>query len=228
MRQFIEDAEKEKGSPDAEPEVKDSSEVEQKKSAQREGIKALRMLFEDFEAQTKWQNEVDEGSSSDFQDELFVEDQAADPLTSCASILSPQEYEDALSPTKEPQLYICDEWIQPVEVTPKPGELRAKDKARARVAKNCLLVTLMSLNVGYGSLVESHQKEGNPDPPELNSVTFTDEEVHTYRDELDKRCDRIPDIPAGMPPSSILATHVTEVSVNYSEIVVVKDANLKM
>ena len=86
----------------------------------------------------------------------------------------------------------------------------------------------MSLNVGYSSLVESYQKEGNPDPPELNSVTPTDEEVRTSRDELVKRCDRIPDIPACMPPSIILARHLTEVSVNNSEIAVVKDANLKM
>ena len=129
-------------------------------------------------------------------------------MTSFASILSPQVYEDVLSPTKEPQLYICDDWIQPLEVMPKPGELRAKDTARARVAKNCLLVTLMSLNVGYGSLVENYQKEGNPDPPELNPVTLTDEEVRTYRDELDKR-------------------RLTEVSVNNSEIAVVKELILR-
>ena len=49
-----------------------------------------------------------------------------------------------------------------MKVMPKPGELRAQDKVRARVAKNCLLVTLMSLNVGYGSLVESYQKEAIP------------------------------------------------------------------
>ena len=156
-----------------------------------------------------------------------MEEQATDPLTSYTSILSPQQYEDALSP-KEPQLYLCDDWIQPVEVMLKPKELRAKDKARARVAKNCLLVTLMSLNVGYGSLVESYQNEGSSEPPELNSVTLTDEEVLTYRDELDERCDRIPDIPASMPPSTILARHLTEVSVNHSEIAIAKDANLKM
>ena len=34
------------------------------------------MLFEDVEAQIKWQNEVDEGSSSDSQEELLVEEQA--------------------------------------------------------------------------------------------------------------------------------------------------------
>ena len=40
---------------DAELEVKDTTETgtEQKKIAQQEGIKALRMLFEDFEAQIK-------------------------------------------------------------------------------------------------------------------------------------------------------------------------------
>ena len=109
---------------------------------------------------------------------------------------------------------------QPVKAMLKPKELRSKDKARARVAKNCLLVILMSLTVGYGSLVESYQNEGSSEPPELNSVTLMDEEVLTHRDELDKRCDRIPDIPAGMPPSTILARHLTEVSVNNSEIAV--------
>ena len=190
--------------------------------------KALRMLFEDFEAQIKWQNEVDEGSSSESQEEPLVEEQAADPLISFASILSPQEYEDALNPTKEPQLYLRDDWIQPVEVMQKPKELQAKDKARARVAKNCLIVTLMSLNVGYGSLVERYQNEGSSAPPELNAVILTDEEVLTYKDESDARCDQVPATPAGMPPSTVLARHLTEVSVNNAEIAVVRDANLKI
>ena len=202
MRQFIEDAEKGCGAHDAELEVKDTQESEQKKIAQQEGIKALRMLFEDFEAQSKWQNEVDQESSSDSQEEIPVEDQVAEPLTSFSSILSLQEYEDALCPTKEPQLYICDDWIQPVEVIPKPGELRTRDKVRARAAKNCLLVTLMSFNVGYGSLIESYQQEGNADPPELNSITLTEEKVQTYRDELNKRFDSTSDTPASMPPST--------------------------
>ena len=201
-----------------------------KKIAQQEAIKALRMLFEDFEAQIKWQNEVDddEENSGDSQEEFPIKDQTAEPLTSFASILSHQEYEDALSPTKEPQLYVCDDWVQPVEVLPKPGELRTRDKVRARVAKKCFLFTLMSLNVGYGSLIESYQKEGNSDPPELNSVTLTEKEVQTHRDELNKRCDSVQDIPAGMPPSTILAKRLTEVSANNSEIAVVKDSNLKM
>ena len=47
-----------------------------------------------------------------------------------------------------------------MEVMRKPGELDPRDKVRARVAKNLLLVTLMSLNLGYGSLIESYQSEG--------------------------------------------------------------------
>ena len=65
MRQFREDAEKERGSLNAELEVMSPAEAEQKKSAQQEAIKALRTLFEDFEDQIKWQNEVNEESSSD-------------------------------------------------------------------------------------------------------------------------------------------------------------------
>ena len=65
MRQFIEDAEKECTAHDAELEVKETQEAEQKKTTKQEGIKALRMLFEDFEVQIKWQNEVDQESSSD-------------------------------------------------------------------------------------------------------------------------------------------------------------------
>ena len=141
------------------------------------------------------------------------------PLLSFASILPPQEYEDALSPTKEPQLYLCDDWIQPVEVMQKPKELQAKDKARARVAKNCLIVTLMSLNVGYGSLTERYQSENSSVSPELNSAILTDEEVLTYRHESGERSDQRQAAPAGMPPCTALA--------NNSEVAVMKDANLK-
>ena len=44
MRQFIDDAKKERAAHDAELEVKDTQESEQKTTAQQEGIKALRML----------------------------------------------------------------------------------------------------------------------------------------------------------------------------------------
>ena len=79
-------------------------------------------------------------------------------------------------PRREPQLFLRDDWIQPMEVVRKPKELTAKDKMRANVAKNCLIFTLMSLDIGYGSILEHYQRECNSTPPELNSVTLTDEE----------------------------------------------------
>ena len=67
-----------------------------------------------------------------------------------------------------------------MEVVRKPKELTAKDKLRANVAKNCLIVTLMSLDLGYGSILERYQRECNSTPPELNSVTLTEEELLTH------------------------------------------------
>ena len=126
--------------------------------------------------------------------------QVADPLAQLSSILPLQEDEDMLTPNKEPQLYLCDDWIQPVEVVRKPKELHAKDKVRANVAKNCLIVTLMSLNV---------------------------EEVLTHVNEFVERSDLILAAPAAMPPSTVLARQLNEVSANNSETAVVKVANLK-
>ena len=73
------------------------------------------------------------------------------PLGCHSSTMFPaQEHEEDNGTRKEPQLYLCDDWIRPVEVMKKPCELLPHEKFRARVAKNCLLVTLMSLNIGYG------------------------------------------------------------------------------
>ena len=78
------------------------------------------------------------------------------------------------------------------------------------IAKSFLLVTLMSLNLGYGSLIESYQREGDePESPTLNSVTLTEEEARNHSDELDQRVESIKDSPAGMPPSTVLAKHLT-------------------
>ena len=134
------------------------------KPARQEGIKALKKLFEAFEAQLKWQEEVDqeEESLSDSQEEAPVEHlgQPTGPLIGFSSTLSPQEYEDAVDPKREPQLYLCDDWIRHVEVMQKLGELNPQDKAKARVAKNFVLVTLMSLK-GLDHSFEDCQREGD-------------------------------------------------------------------
>ena len=90
---------------------------------------ALRMLFEDCEDQVKYRDEVNEESSSESEGPP-EEMQVADPLAHLSGILPHQEDEDTLIPNKEPQLYLCDNWIQPVEVVRKPRELSAKDKVR--------------------------------------------------------------------------------------------------
>ena len=150
MQQFIEEAEKECADDAPELEVKRVP-IDETKSARQEGIKALKKLFEAFEAQLKWQEEVDqeEGSLSDSQEETPREplSQPSEPLKGFSSVLSLQEYEDAVDSKREPQLYLCDDWIRPVEVMQKPGKLSARDKARARVAKNFLFVTLMTLSM---------------------------------------------------------------------------------
>ena len=77
--------------------------TKQKEIAKQEGSRALRMLFDDFEAQIEWQNEVDQGSSNDSQEETPIQGQTVEPLTGFSSIVSPQEYAEGLNPKKEPQ-----------------------------------------------------------------------------------------------------------------------------
>ena len=58
----------------------------------------------------------------------------------------------------------------------KPCSLcNPQDKHRARVAKNFLLVTLMSLNAGYGSLIEDYQRK-----PEEEGLNPPVSELHPF------------------------------------------------
>ena len=91
-----------------------------------------------------------------------------------------------------------------MEVVRKPKELTAKDKMRANVAKNCLIVTLMSLDLGYGAILVRYQREGNSAPPELNSVALTEKEVLTcVNDSIEGSNQRA--ATAAMPPPTVLA-----------------------
>ena len=147
----------------------------------------------------KLQEEADqeEKSLSDSQDPS----QPAEPSTGYSSVLPAQEHEEEMDLRREPQLHLCDGWIRPVDVMKKPGELRPHEKVRARVVKNFLLVTLMSPNVGYGSLVEDYQREdADPSPPTLSSLTLTDEEAQNRCEELDQRVGNARCAPVGMPP----------------------------
>ena len=58
-----------------------------------------------------------------------------------------EDMKDDGTPIAWPRLLLCDDWIMPVGVMRKPCLLQQPhDKLRAGVAKNFLLVTLMSLN----------------------------------------------------------------------------------
>ena len=115
----------------------------------------MSMLFEDFEDQLQRQNDVSDESASGEEDETPPQGMAVHSAT----LLPYDEEGDEFLPRREPQLYLCDDWIQPMAVMSRPKELTTRDKKRANVAKNCLLVTLMSLELGYGSILERYQQE---------------------------------------------------------------------
>ena len=84
------------------------------------------------------------------------------------------------------QLFICDDWGAPVKVI---EETMFTAECPRQVAKNFLLVTIMSLNVGYGSLIEGHQREPEQvglNPPALNSVFLSEEQAQRHYQMMDQ------------------------------------------
>ena len=102
----------------------------------QEAIKALRKLIEDFENQLQCQSEVGEDVTSDEEEE----EDPPQELAINSTVLVQDEENDEVSLSKEPQLSLCDDWIQPTATMRKPRELTAKEKVKANVAKNCLTV----------------------------------------------------------------------------------------
>ena len=134
MRQFVVDVEKdyeeESGVGISELNVKGSHHVKGTRPDMRhatlnkEAIKALRKLVEDFEDQLQCQSEVGE-------DVTCEEGQEEDPpqeLAINSTVLVHDEENDEVFLSKEPQLYLCDDWIQPTATMSKPRELTAKKK----------------------------------------------------------------------------------------------------
>ena len=100
------------------------------------------------------QNEESDDSTSDEEhEEEPPQEMAVNPIAFSLGD------EDESLPPKEPRLYLCDDWIQPMAAMSRPRELTAREKVKANVAKNCLIVTLMSLELGYGSILERYQQE---------------------------------------------------------------------
>ena len=229
MRQFIEDAEKdgeeESGTGVSELNVKEMRKAKDTRADKRhdvscqegtrtlnkDAIKALRKLFEDFEDQLHCQNEGTIGRSSSGNDSI-------------ALVLDDEENDESL-PSKEPQLSLCDDWIQPMAAMSRPRELTAREKVKANMAKNCLIVTLMSLELGYGSIleryrqdsesiVERYQQARSESSPVLNSVLLTDEELLARRSEHLKVDSQSQAAIAAMPPPARLSLLSSELAIH--------------
>ena len=176
-------------------------------------------------------------------DEGQEEDPPQEMAINSTALVQDDEENDDVPLSKEPQLYLCDDWIQPMAAMSKPRELTAKEKLKANMAKNCLIVTLMSLELGYGSILERYHQEGesivqryeqprSESRPALIYVLLTDEEFLVRRNNHLKV-----DIPsqaasAAMPPPTRLSLLNHELAIHSVGTQglkdAVKNANLKM
>ena len=184
-------------------------------------IKALKRLFEDFESQLQCQDEGCDDSTSDGEPEGELSQQMA---VSSIAFLPDDEEDGESSPAREPQLYLCDDWIQPMAAMSRPKELTAREKVKANMAKNCLIVTLMSLELGYGSvleryhqesksIVERYQNERSESLPVLNSVLLTDEQLAVRRNEHLKVESPSQAAVAAMPPPTRLMNMSSKIAI---------------
>ena len=132
------------------------SQIENERSpteVEKEVLRAFRALFNGFEEQ--WCNAIQQESISS---ESEAEEPQCDPVTQAVKVQSSLDEDlENWIPDTELQLYLCD-WIQPVIVARKPRSMTAKETMTANVAKNCLILTMMSLELGYGSIIERYQQ----------------------------------------------------------------------
>ena len=192
-------------------------------------------LFSGFEEQ--WYSAMQQESVSS---ESEVEESQCDPVTQVMEVQLPlnEDLENWI-PDKEPQLYLCDDWIQPVMVARKPRTMTAKETMRANVAKNCLILTMMSLELGYGSIIERYQQARDaivercqPGRREtsvyLDSVILTDEEVSSGTSNQPDEAAHFSAVPATMPPPTRLAEGEKGKVVNRVHAVAPRDSSLKL
>ena len=83
-------------------------------------------------------------------------------------------HEEEMDMKREPQLYLCDDWIRPVEVIKKPGELVPHEKFRVTPRRIWIAIE------------DDQREEADPGPRMVNSLTLTDEEAQIRCDELDQ------------------------------------------
>ena len=172
MRKFLDEAElrshqevsysqkTKKATNEGDTECKEEDPVEDGHSqteAEKEVIRAFRTLLYGCEEQWYHATQQDSVSSESEAEEAQYH---LVPQAMKAQ-LSLEEDLDLGIPDQEPQLYLCDDWIQPVMVARKPRVMTAKETLKANVAKICLILTMMSLELGYGSVIERYQRAKN-------------------------------------------------------------------
>ena len=104
---------------------------------ENEVVRAFRTLLQGCEEQ--WGYAVQQDSPSSESEDEAAQRQLT-PSVTLAQLSLEEGLEDG-TPKGEPQLYLCDDWIQPVMVARKPRAMTAKETIKANVAKNCLILT---------------------------------------------------------------------------------------
>ena len=200
--------------------------------AMKEVIRAFRTLLHGYEEQRCVDAQQEsEGDDSEIEDLEYQES----PHTMMANWVEEEEDHS----TREPQRYLCDDWIQPVKVAWKPRAMTARETKKAKVAKNCLILTLMSLELGLGSVIERYQdardavveryQQGSSENP-----TFLPYELLTA-EEMSARTSEQPDeaiafslAPASMPPPTCLLKGKEAEALSQVHAVALKDPSLKV
>ena len=220
----------------AERKGEDSAEDESRQTeAMKEVIRAFRTLLHGCEEQRRYVTQQDSESSGSEAEEALCQES---PYAMMAQLASEEDLEDG-TPDREPQRYLCDDWIQPVKLARKPRAMTAKETMKANVAKNCLILTMMSLELGFGSVieryqsardavVERYQQDGPGDSTYLASELLTDEEMSARTADQPDEAVVLSLAPTSMPPPTCLIKGKRAEALSQAHAVALKDTNLKM
>ena len=179
--------------------------------AEKEVIRAFRTLLYGCEEQWRYATQQDSVSSESEAEEAQCH---LTPHMMTAQLSLEEDLEGG-TPDQEPQLYLCDDWIQPVMVARKPRVMTAKETMKANVAKNCLILTMMSLELGFGSVIERYQRardavveryqQGGPENSAYlaSEMLTNDEMLARTADQPDEAVNPLV-APASMPPPTCL------------------------
>ena len=203
--------------------------------AEKEVIRAFRALHNGFEEQWCYTTQCGSVSSENEAEESQC---PTVPQAMKVQLSLDEDWESGI-PEKEPQLYLCDDWIQPVMVARKPRAMTTRETKKANVAKNCLILTMMSLELGFGPIIGQYQRakdavveryqRGRPETSTfLDSVILTDEEMSVRAAQQPDEIGHSVATAASMPPPTRLAEGEKGNVAGQVHAVAPKDPSLKM